>query len=250
MNASVATVVGPAVEIRALTKDYVTDWRGRTRRALEDVSFSVPRGGVCALVGPNGSGKTTLLKICAGLTRATAGQCTIAGASAARATEAGRIGYVADEAALPEYLTPRSALTKLGQIAGGRAPQLASEVERALEQTGLLADSNRKIRELSKGLRQRVALAQALVGTPEVLLLDEPAAALDPRALEQFATLVRHQRAAGRTVLLSSHFLPQVEELADQFVLLENGRVLFQGGRADVAMRGGLSAVYLEAVRA
>ncbi|MBA4138839.1 MAG: hypothetical protein C0518_16160 [Opitutus sp.] len=248
MNSTGATTAA-AVEVRNLTKDFVTDWRGTRSRALDGVAFSVARGSVCVLVGPNGSGKTTLLKICAGLTRATDGSCAIAGQAPCAAGRAGRIGFAADDTVMPNYLTARSALTKLAQVAGLDVERIPGAVASALDQTGASAHADRKWRELSRGQRQRVALAQALLGEPEVLLLDEPAAGLDPRALGQFVSLVRVQRAAGRTVLFSSHFLPQVEELADQFVLLESGRVLFDGGRTALAGRGGLNAVYLEAVR-
>lgn len=240
----------PAIEVRDVTKEFVIDWRGTRRRALERVSFSVAPGTVCALVGPNGSGKTTLLKICAGLTAATSGTCRLLGTSPARAGRAGRLGYVADELALPGYFTARDVLVRLARVAGADAARAAREAEAALAQTGLAGEAERRVREFSRGMRQRLALAVTLLGDPAVLLLDEPAAGLDPRALLEFAAFVRAGRAAGRTILLSSHFLPQVEELADQFVVLDAGRRVYDGPRAELAARGGLSAIYLEAVRA
>jgi len=227
----------PLIAVRGLGKDYLLDWRGSRQQALVDVSVSVRRGSICALVGPNGSGKTTLLKLLAGLTAPTRGSCAVTATP-------GRVAYVPDESLLPGHFRVGELLQRLGRVYGLSPVALAGEVEAALRATGLEALAGRRVGELSKGVRQRVGLAQALLGGPELLLLDEPAAALDPHALARFAALLSAQRAAGRTVVLSSHFLPQIEALADQFVLLEHGRVLFQGDREEVAARGGLDAVY------
>ncbi len=241
MTTSVAASPGAMIELRGVTKEFVTDWRGRNRRALHDVTFAVPRGRITALVGPNGSGKTTLLKICAGLSPASAGTCAVA---------ARGVGYVPDDPQFPGYFTARETLGRLARLFGIADERVGAEVAAALEVVALGEHAERRVGEYSRGMRQRLALAQALLGSPELLLLDEPAAALDPRALERFATLVATQRAAGRTVVLSSHFLPQVADLADDFVLLAAGRVIFRGCRAEVAARGGLEAIYLEGVPA
>lgn len=225
-----------AVAFAAVAKDYVVDWRGARHAALRGVSFTVRRGTVCALVGPNGSGKSTTLKLAAGLTCPTAGTCTVRG----------RIGYLPESPGLPGYLTARALLAELAALDGGAAVVRRETVARAMAQAGLADAADRRVGELSQGMRQRLGLAQALLGEPAVLLLDEPAAGLDPRAAAQLAAVIAAQRAAGRTVVLSSHFLPQVAELADQVVLLERGAALFVGTRADVAARGGLERIYLE----
>jgi ABC-2 type transport system ATP-binding protein len=118
-----------------------------------------------------------------------------------------------------------------------------------LGDVGLQRESGRRIGTLSHGQRQRVAIAQALLGHPQILLLDEPGTGLDPWALNQLAGVLRAQRDAGRTVIFSSHFLPQVEAVADDVILLEQGRVLFAGTQDELAEGGGLQNLYLEAVR-
>lgn len=241
MNTPVAAAPGAAMELRGVTKELVPDWRGPRRRALHDVSFNVLRGRVTVLVGPNGSGKTTLLKICAGLTPATAGTCAVAVRG---------IGYVPDDTPFPGYFTARETLERLARLFGLANGRATTEVDAALEAVALAGDAGRRVGEFSRGLRQRLALAQALLGAPELLLLDEPAAALDPRALQRFATLIAAQRAAGRTVVLSSHFLQQVADIADDIVMLAEGRAIFRGDRAEAASRGGLERIYLGAVPA
>lgn len=240
---STLAAAGPnaAIELRGVTKEFFPHWRGAPARALADVHFAATRGRVTALVGPNGSGKTTLLKICAGLTRPTAGT---------RAVEARGVGYVPDDPQFPGYLTARELLTRLARLFGVAGERVEAEVEAALDAVSLGGEAGRRIAAFSRGMRQRLALAQALLGAPALLLLDEPAAALDPRALARFATLIAAQRVAGRTVVFSSHFLPQVADIADDFVMLAAGRVIFRGDRSDVAARGGLAAIYLEAVPA
>jgi ABC-type multidrug transport system ATPase subunit len=230
----------PALRAESLVKEYRTDWRGRRWRALDGVSFAVPRGQVCGIVGPNGSGKSTTLKLLAGVTRPTAGRCLVSG----------RLGYSPETPGFPDYLTGRELLRQMAALTGLAARQCAEAAAAALAETGLGEAADRLVGGYSNGLRQRIGLAQALLHQPEILLLDEPATGLDPRAVEQFNQLIRRLRAAGRTVVLTAHFLPQVEELCDQVVLLERGRVIFSGSATAVQMAGGLHRLYLERIGA
>ncbi|MBI2515345.1 MAG: ABC transporter ATP-binding protein [Opitutae bacterium] len=230
----------PALRAESLVKEFSTDWRGHRWRAVDGVSFAVPRGAVCGIVGPNGSGKSTTLKLLAGVTRPTAGSCHVAG----------RIGYLPESPGFPDYLTGRGLLAQLAALAGLDAARSARAVAGVLESTGLTDAADRPIREYSKGMRQRIGLAQALLDEPEILLLDEPASGLDPRALEQFGALIRRLRATGCTIVLSAHFLPKVEELCDQVILLEQGRMIYAGNSAAVQSAGGLHRLYLERIGA
>jgi ABC-2 type transport system ATP-binding protein len=243
MNAAAGAL---AVRLGRVTKDYVLDWRGRTVRALDDVSFAVRGGTVCALVGANGSGKSTTLKLCAGLVQPSRGVCEIAGRTPDDAVRSGRVAYLPEETLLPDFDGARDFLERLAAIGGLFAKEGAAAVEAALAQAGLTEIAAQPLRVLSKGQRQRVALAQALLRQPELVLLDEPASGLDPRAQAGLRELIAAQRTAGRTVVFSAHFLPHLEELCDQLVVLEHGRVLFDGDRGTVAARGGVERIFLE----
>lgn len=235
-----------ALRFTNVRKDYVTDWRGRRWRALDEVSFSVAGGSICALVGPNGAGKSTLLKLAAGLTWPTGGACGIAGVSPAEAARTRVVGYLPEHAQLPAHLTAAEALLAVGQLIGLTRDEARAAGAQALDEMRLADIATRRLADLSRGQRQRIGLAQAMLGRPRVLLLDEPASALDPRAVAELGAWLAARRAAGTTVLLSSHFLPQLEGLCDQFVLLERGRVVFDAGRAAVQAAGGLTQAFLD----
>jgi ABC-2 type transport system ATP-binding protein len=160
------------------------------------------------------------------------------------------VAYLPEETLLPDFGTAREFLQRLATIGGSDRSEAAVAVESALAQTGLATLAAQPLGFFSKGQRQRLGLAQALLRAPEVLLLDEPSSGLDPRAQAALRDLIEAQRTAGRTVVLSAHFLPHLETLCDQFVVLERGRVLFDGDRAAVAGRGGLERIYLEAAPA
>ncbi len=236
-----------AIRAESLVKNYQTDWKGRRRRALAGVSFGVARGCVCGLVGPNGSGKSTTLKILAGLLRPDAGQCEIFDHSIGQAISRGLIGYLPESLEMPDYLTGEAFLGQLAQLAGLSA--INDKISRALALVGMADAAKRRVGEYSKGMRQRLGLAQAVLGEPAVVLLDEPASGLDPRATEQLGAAIRQLRAQGRTVLLTSHFLPQAEEWCDQLILMEGGRVIFTGSHTEVAVSGGLQHLYLQSTQ-
>lgn len=232
-----------AIRAESLVIKYQTNWKGRQRRALDGVSFAVPQGRVCGLVGPNGSGKSTTLRVLAGLVRPDAGRCEILGQPVATLLNRGLVGYLPELLGAAEYLTGEEFLRDLAQLASLDA--IEDKIAGALALVGLEKEAKRCVGEYSKGMRQRLGLAQAVLGDPAVVLLDEPASGLDPRAAEQLGTAIRQLRDRGRTVLLTSHFLPQAEEWCDQLILLEKGRVVFDGSNAEVAGCGGLQHLFL-----
>lgn len=228
-------------------KSYALDWRGNSVPALQGFSLSVQRGTICALVGANGSGKSTALKIAAGLMRADRGQCVVGGLSPKDAAREGLVACLPEEAPVPDFDTVTEWLQRLAEIGGVRGAAARDRVAHALHEVGLAELAQRPCDKLSKGQRQRVGIAQAILRGAELLLLDEPMTGLDPRAQAEISALLQRQRASGRTIVLSAHFLPQLEKFCERFAVVDRGRVVFEGDAADVVRGGGLERVYLEA---
>jgi ABC-type multidrug transport system ATPase subunit len=204
------------IHVHGLTKRY------GAITAVDDLSFEVEDGETFALVGPNGAGKTTTLKVLLGLARPDAGRVTLGPGSRTPADPVARhaLGYVPQRVEFPPGRTVREVLGFFAELRG--LPDGA--VDRALERVGLTALGARRASELSGGYTQRLSLAQALLGDPSLLVLDEPTASLDPEATWEFRTLVEQLRREGRTIVLSSHLLGEVERIADRVLILVGGR--------------------------
>lgn len=221
----------PAVEFSKVEHGYRPALGSRVP-ALAGFSLRVPRGKICGLIGPNGSGKSTALKLAAGLLQPDVGAVLIGGRPAGKAPVRGEIGYAPEASLLPAWLSVAELLETCGRLAGLAGAVLRNAVAREIERAGLGALRERSAAALSKGQRQRLVLAQSLLHEPAVLLLDEPATGLDPVGVAELTGLLGQLRAEGKTVLMASHFLRQVEEMCDAVCLLRDGRVLWQGGGA------------------
>lgn len=202
---------------------------GTTVVALTDFSLRLEPGTLCALAGPNGSGKSTVLKLAAGLAAPARGTVMVNGRAATEPAARRGLGYLPENPDLPGWLTAREFLVACGELAGLPPAGLRREVADRLAWAGLSTVAERSAAALSKGQRQRLGLAQALLGGPALLLLDEPAAGLDPVGVAELVRHLRELRSAGTTVLLSSHFLQQIEECCDRVCLLRHGRLIWQG---------------------
>jgi len=206
--------------------DHVEKRYGGTY-ALRDVTVEIPAGVVHGFIGPNGAGKTTVLRLMAGLARPTRGRVTMPGVA---------FGYLPQRVELNGLATSRETLRLFACLR-----QLPSaSADRALECAGLPAHADRQVRVLSGGLRQRVGLAIACLGDPEILLLDEPSAGLDPRAAIELRHDIRRLAAGGRTVVVCSHSLPELQSVCDRITVLHEGRVVLDGALDD--LRGGRDA--------
>jgi len=230
------------VRVESLVFDYPA------QRALDDVTFSIDAGNTTALVGPNGAGKTTLLRCLAGLERPLSGSIEIDGIDVLENPREchKRVGYLSDFFGLYEDLSVRQCLRFVAE-SHGTPPHRAMElVERTAKDLGLESRLDVRAGELSRGQRQRVAIGQAIIHTPRVLLLDEPAAGLDPEARQALALLFRMLRERGMTLLVSSHILAELEEYSSEMLILRDGRVIdhkpLGGVRGAARMRVELAA--------
>lgn len=211
-----------ALEARDLVKRY----RGGTL-ALDGVGLRVEQGQVVGLLGPNGAGKSTLVKICCGLVRATAGTATVAGSPAGSPEARAALGYLAELFRFPGWATADEVLRLHQRLAGSEGG--SAERGELLELVGLDAARDRRIEAMSKGMQQRLGIAQALVGRPRVLLLDEPTSALDPVGRRVVRELLVELRRRGQSVLLNSHLLSEVELVCDHVTIIAGGRVVSAG---------------------
>ncbi|MCK6521469.1 ABC transporter ATP-binding protein [Myxococcota bacterium] len=243
----------PALAVKGLKKRY--GWRSGVW-ALDDMSFEVPRGALCALIGPNGAGKTTLFSVICGFLPPDEGSVDVLGLGGfAPAIHKGRVGVLPQDAALPERHTARGFLRFMGELQGLSAAEAREAAERAILSVDLGARADHTILTLSHGMRRRLATASALLGKPELVLLDEPTAGLDPVQAHGLREHLRKQKGLA-TLVISSHNLTELEQICDYAVILDKGRVVMAGPMAELTaqarrVRWRLSAAPpLEALRA
>ncbi len=208
--------------------------RGAGIHALRGVSLTVPAGQVFGLLGPNRAGKTTLVKLLLSLSAPTSGAITRLGEPLADRDTLARIGYMHENHAFPRHLTAAELLAFYGGLSGLSGELVPERVERLLSLVGLSDRRDEPIARFSKGMVQRLGLAQALVNDPELLILDEPTEGLDLFGRQLLRQVVREFKAARKTVLLVSHVLPEVEELCDRLAVLAAGQVVYTGVLADL----------------
>ena len=213
------------------------------RVAVDDVDLRVPRGSAFGYLGPNGAGKTTLIRMLLGLTGATSGTMHLLGrpVPAERTAALARVGAIVEEPRFHGHLTGRENLTV---IAAAREPEAHDRIEGALTRAGLSQRADELVKRYSLGMRQRLGVARSLLADPELLILDEPTNGLDPAGMHEFRDMIRGFVAEGRTVLLSSHLLDEVEKICDAVAIVDRGRVVMQGSIADLA-RGGEQTILI-----
>lgn len=208
------------IEIQNVTKQFYA------LKALDKISLNIPRGEVIGLLGPNGAGKTTLMKLIAGILFPTSGHIK----PSHNAWPI--IGYKPERLLYPNNLNVRQYLETVAQISNIPKERIALEVNRSLARVGLQEAAHKKIRTCSKGMRQRLGLAQILIGDPPLLLVDEPSNGLDPEGQQEIVRCLQELHAAGKTIVMSSHQLAEVTDVCTQLVILNRGKVLYQNSMA------------------
>ena len=230
------------IEVSHLTKQY------GNHLAVDDVSFTVADGQICGLLGPNGAGKSTIMNILTGYLSATSGQVTVAGHPLPEEADAAKacVGYLPEQPPLYPEMTVQEYLTFAAELKGVKKAERKEQVCRAARRTGLEAVLPWLIRSLSKGYKQRVGIAQALLGGPRLIILDEPTVGLDPAQVIEIRKLIR-ELGRAHTVILSSHILSEVQAVCQQILILSKGHLAAAGSLEELTADGkSLEEVFLE----
>ena len=212
------------ISVRGLTKIFGDFWGRPRARAVSDLSFEVKRGEVFGLLGPNGSGKTTIIKILLGLLNPSRGHVEILGRRPRHVATKARIGYLPEESCLYQYLDARETLSFFGNLFGIDRRERQRRIGQLLEMVGLGKVLHRPVGDFSKGMQRRIGLAQALINDPDLVILDEPTAGLDPIGCREIKDLILTLARRGKTVVLSSHLLSDMQDLCDRVAILYGGR--------------------------
>ena len=224
----------PVVSATGLTKEFRDFWGRPKARAVNDIDFEIRPGEVVGLLGPNGSGKSTTVKMLLGLLYPTGGRLTVMGRSP-RAVETKRdIGYLPEESYLYKYLTAEETLDFFGSLFNLSAADRVRRIEQLLDMVGLSHARRRRVGEFSKGMQRRIGIAQAMINDPSFLILDEPTSGLDPLGCREVKDLILTLKKRGKTVLVTSHLLSDVEDVCDRVIILYGGKIRATGALSDL----------------
>ena len=224
------TAIGPAIETNDLSKTYSQGLIFKKRHvALQNVSLTVERGEIFGLLGPNGAGKTTFLKIMLGIIRKTGGRASLLGHAAGSRQGRKLVGYLPEHLRVPAHLTGYQALEFFGNLSNVPTRVVRERRQQLLETVGLVDRAKDNVKQYSKGMLQRLGLAQALLHDPELLVLDEPTDGLDPKARAEMRQIIRTLQGRGVTIFLNSHLLQEVEMICQRVAILDKGQLRYCG---------------------
>lgn len=227
----------PAIELRGVVKDFAIGLRGVKVRAIDDLTLRIPAGQVFGLLGPNGSGKSTTIKIILGLLAPTTGECRVGGVPSGRVEARVDVGYLPESPNFYRHLTGRELVRFYARLCGLRGTTLRSRVDEVIAWVGMSEAADRGVGTYSKGMLQRIGLAQAIVHDPKLVILDEPTAGVDPIGSAAIAELILKLKAQGKTVLITSHLLSQIEDVCDRVAILDRGRLMLEGALSELVGR-------------
>ena len=230
--------IEPVVRAVGLTKVFRDFWGRPKAKAVNDIDFEIRPGEVVGLLGPNGSGKSTTVKMLLGLLYPTGGRITVYGRSPRTVATKREIGYLPEESYLYKYLTAAETLDFFGSLFNLSAADRKTRIDQLLEMVGLDHARNRRVGEFSKGMARRIGLAQAMINDPSFLILDEPTSGLDPLGCREVKDLILTLKRRGKTVLVTSHLLSDVEDVCDRVIILYGGRIRATGELNDLLTVG------------
>jgi len=236
----------PAIRINHLTKDFAHGVRGVKIRAVEDLSLEVGNNEIFGLLGPNGSGKTTTIKVMLGLLKPTRGGCEIFGVDSDRVRSRIDVGFLPDAPYFYRFLTGRELVTFFAKICGLDKSEINDRVDAVIEMVDMEDAANRRVGTYSKGMLQRIGLAQALVHDPRLVILDEPTAGVDPIGSADIADIIGELKKRGKTVFLCSHMLSQIEQICDRIAILHRGKLILKGSVDELLQRSNQKSIQLE----
>jgi len=223
-----------AVEVENLVKDFKGPFRRKDVHAVKNVSLRIAPGEVYGLIGPNGSGKSTTMKAVLGLVAPTSGSCSIFGKNSTKVDSRSEVGFLPENPYFYKHLTAAETVRFYGRLCGMRGRALDDRVEEMLELVGLQEARDRRLKGFSKGMLQRIGLAQALVQDPQLVVLDEPTAGVDPTGSREIRDLILKLKERGITVFLCSHLLEQVQEICDRVGIIHHGVLVNEGRLEDL----------------
>ena len=240
----------PAISIKGLTKDFSVGMRGVKLRAVDDLNLEVGDNEIFGLIGPNGSGKSTTIKVVLGLLDASVGECQIYGKPSHTVAARHSVGFLPEAPYFYRYLSGRELVRFYARICGVSRGKIAKQVDEVIELVGMTEAAHRRVGTYSKGMLQRIGLAQALVHDPQLVILDEPTAGVDPLGSAAIAEIIRELKRRGKTVLLSSHLLAQIEGLCDRVAILHRGKLVREGRVDDLVQEKDAQSLVVQGLSA
>ncbi len=238
-----------AISIEDLTKDFPLGFGHLKLRAVEDLSLEIADNQVFGLLGPNGSGKSTTIKVILGLLAPTRGTCGIFGTPSAEVSSRRDVGFLPEAPYFYRYLTGFELVRFFGRICQVEKSKLNDRVHEVIEWVGLKEAAHRRVGTYSKGMLQRIGLAQALVHDPRLVILDEPTAGVDPVGSAEISSLILKLKEQGKTIILCSHLLGQVEDICDRIAILNRGKLILEGELRDLVSKKDLRSVVVQDYR-